>query len=90
MLITFDPAKRAKTLTERGLDFRRAREVFATVHLTRADDRRDYGEERFITAGWLDERIVLVVWTPRGRTRRVISMRKANEREVKALASHLA
>jgi uncharacterized protein len=88
--ITFDSAKRAKTLAERGLDFRRAGEVFATVHLTRGDDRRDYGEERFITAGWLDTRIVLIVWTPRGRARRVISMRKANERESKALAPHLA
>jgi uncharacterized protein len=88
--ITFDSAKRAKTLAERGLDFRRAGEVFATVHLTRGDDRRDCGEERFITAGWLDTRIVLIVWTPRGRARRVISMRKANERESKALAPHLA
>jgi uncharacterized protein len=90
VLITFDPAKRAKTLTERGLDFRRASEVFASVHLTRADERRDYGEPRFITAGWLDERIVLIVWTPRRRARRVISMRRANEREVETLASHLA
>jgi uncharacterized DUF497 family protein len=49
--ITFDQAKRDKTLKARGLDFRRAREVFATTHLTRADDRHEYGEPRFITAG---------------------------------------
>jgi uncharacterized DUF497 family protein len=65
-------------------------EVFANVHLTRADDRDDQAGERFITAGWLDERIVLIVWTPRSRARRVISMRKANERASKALAPHLA
>jgi uncharacterized DUF497 family protein len=53
--ITFDRTKRDKTLKERGLDFRRAREVFATIHLTRPDDRREYGEQRFITAGRLDE-----------------------------------
>ena len=88
--ITFDRTKRAKTLKERGLDFRRAREVFSTTHLTRADDRREYGEPRFITAGRLDDRMVVIVWTPRGRARRVISMRKANEREIKALALHLA
>lgn len=90
MWITFNRAKRAKTLKERGLDFQRSREVFATMHLTRPDNRREYGEQRFITAGRLDDRIVVIVWTPRGRARRVISMRKANEREIKALAPHLA
>lgn len=90
MRITFDRAKREKTLLERGLDFGRAREIFAGIHLTRTDDRRDYGEPRFISAGTLDGRIVILVWTPRGRARRVISMRKANDRESKALAPHLA
>ncbi len=90
MLITFDPAKRAKTLAKRGLDFQRADQIFASIHLTRADDRRDYGEPRFVTAGWLDERIVVIVWTPRGAARRIISMRKANDREVETLSPHLA
>ena len=90
MRITCDSAKRGKTLAERGLDLRRAREVFDGVHLTRPDDRRDYGELRFITAGWLDGRMVVMVWTPRGRARQVISMRKANEREIKALTPQLA
>lgn len=90
MRITFDRAKRDRTLFERGLDFQRARDVFAGPHLTRADDRRDYGELRFISAGKLDGRIVVLVWTPRGRARRIISMRKANERESRRLAPHLA
>jgi hypothetical protein len=38
-----------------------------------------YGEPRFITAGRLDERMVVIAWTPRGIARRVTSMRKANE-----------
>jgi uncharacterized protein len=59
-------------------------------HLTRIDDRRDYGELRFISVGRLEGRIVIIVWTPRGRARRVISMRKANEREIKRLAPQLA
>jgi uncharacterized DUF497 family protein len=87
--ITFDRAKFERTLQERDLDFRRVVEVFDSVHRTRLDDRRDYGEERYITAGLLDGRIVVIVWTPRGRARRVISMRKANAREVKALAPFL-
>ena len=90
MRITCNRAKREKTLRERGLDFRRAREVFDSRHLTFVDDRRDYGELRFITAGWLDERIVVFVWTPRGRAWRVISMRKANEREIKRFTPQLA
>ena len=61
MRITFDPAKRAKALAERGLDFRRALEVFDGLHMTVVDDRRDYGELRFITAGWLDGRLVVFV-----------------------------
>ena len=90
MRVTFDATKYAWTLRERNLDFRRAREVFAGLHLTQADDRWEYGEPRFITAGWLDERVVIFVWTPRGRACRVISMRKANEREIERLAPYLA
>jgi Uncharacterized protein conserved in bacteria len=54
MRITCDPAKRRQSLQERGLDMRRAGEVFAGLHLTRLDDRFDYGETRYVTAGWLD------------------------------------
>jgi hypothetical protein len=64
--------------------------MFAGVHLTLLDERCDYGEQRFITAGLRDERIVILVWTPRGQARHVISMRKANEREIKRFAPHLA
>ena len=53
MRITCDPQKRQRTLRERGLDMRRAKEVFAGLHLTRVDDRFDYGEARFVTVGWL-------------------------------------
>jgi uncharacterized DUF497 family protein len=79
--IAFDPDKREQTLRERGLDFAQAAEVFAGVHFTQVDRRMDYGEERFITVGTLQGRTVVVVWTSRGLTRRIISMRKANARE---------
>jgi hypothetical protein len=89
MRITFDAIKRQFTIDERGLDFARARELFAGLHLTRPDEREDYGEPRFVTAGWLDNRLVILVWTPRGNARRIISMRKANAREVKAITPAL-
>jgi uncharacterized DUF497 family protein len=81
MQIEFDAAKRNKTLAERDLDFARAADVFAGTHLTAPDSRQDYTEDRFITLGHLDERLVVLVWTPRDEVRRIISMRKANDRE---------
>jgi len=81
MQIDFDLDKRDKALAERGLDFARASEVFGGRHFTAEDTREDYSELRYITVGKLDERMVVMVWTPRGEMRRIISMRKANERE---------
>lgn len=81
MAISFDPAKRDETLKERGLDFADAEKVFASLLIENEDDRFDYGEERFVTVGFLGERMVVLVWTPRGEDRHIISMRKANARE---------
>lgn len=89
MEIEFDNAKRDATLDHRGLDFARAAEVFAGVTFTREDDRADYGEARFITIGVLDECMFVIVWTLRGEARRIISMRKANEREQARYQSRL-
>ena len=76
-------AKRAKTLRERGLDFGRATEVFAGLHVTRATHGGRSGENRFITAGYLDGRLIVMVWTPRGDLRHVMSMRYAHAKETK-------
>lgn len=89
MKITFDPAKRAKTQEERGLDFEDAPEVFCGPTVTAQDVRRDYGEERFITFGVLHGREVVLVWTTRGDSRRIISMRYANEREIARFESRM-
>ena len=55
--------------------------MFDGRHFTGQDSRQDYEEDRFITVGLLDTRLVVLVWTPRGEARRIISMRKANDRE---------
>jgi len=81
MRITYDPQKREKTLTERGLDFEDAPQVFSGDVFENLDDRRDYGEVRWQTMGLLNGRLVMVVWTPRGRARHIISMWKCNDRE---------
>jgi uncharacterized DUF497 family protein len=79
--ITFDEEKRALTLRERGLDFNEAAEVFAGRNATIADERKDYGESRYITAGLVRGRLVVLVWTPRDDGRRIISMRHAHGKE---------
>ncbi len=59
----------------------RAEEEFAGATLTVEDDRQDYSEERFITIGFLDGTMVILVWTPRANAQRIISLRHANDRE---------
>lgn len=89
MKIECDPAKRARTLAERGLDMDRAGEVFDLPHLTVADQRQEHSEERFVTVGHLDGRMVVLAWTWRGQNIRVMSMRKANVREQRRFGSRL-
>jgi uncharacterized DUF497 family protein len=79
--ITFDPPKHQTALRERGLNFADATIVFAGPTITVQDTRRDYGEARFQTVGFLADRMVMVVWTPRDEARHVMSMRKCNDRE---------
>ena len=86
MRVTFDPVKRAKTLTERGLDFLDAALIFAGVTIEIEDTRKNYGEKRVICYGLLAGRVVVVGYTPRGADRHVFSMRKANEREKARIA----
>jgi uncharacterized DUF497 family protein len=86
--LTFDPAKRAKTLAERGLDFEDAAIVFGGVTVEIEDMRRSYGEPRIICYGLLAGGMVVVGYTPRGNARHIFSMRKANEREKSRLAPY--
>ena len=83
MRISFDPAKAERTRRERSIDFRDAVKVFAGPTYTARDVRFDYPEPegRFITAGLLEGRMMIVVWTPAEGGRHIISMRKANDRE---------
>ena len=58
-----------------------AESVFAGPTLTDEDARLAYSEQRFQTVGYLEGRMVMVVWTPRDDARHIIAMRKCNERE---------
>lgn len=86
MKLSWDEFKRQATLADRGLDFGRADELFdaSNFNYTIEDLRCDYGENLYITFGLVNERLCVVVWTPRNEGRHIISMRKANDREQKS------
>jgi hypothetical protein len=90
MEIEFDPDKRLRTLVDRGLDMAHAFRVFGTDNVTAQDERFAYNEARYITVGYLNDRMVVVVWTMRDDIRRIISLRKANEREQEKFGKRLA
>ena len=84
--VTFDPTKRLVTLQERGLDFATdAEKLFAGDAATFVDDRFDYGEVRRLTIGWMNGRMVVMVWTDRPPNRHIISMRYCHAKEAKKL-----
>lgn len=82
MELEWDEAKRQKTLEMRGLDFADAAFVFDGDVLDIEDARKDYGECRIVTFGHLNGRMTTITWTLRGDKRRIISMRKAHEKEI--------
>ena len=88
MRIAFDPAKRMRTLQERGLDFADASVVFEGTTIELDDSCKDYGERRIICYGLLSGRLVVIGYTPRGKARHIFSMRKANDREESRLAPY--
>mgnify|MGYP006435531697 FL=1 len=65
----------------RGIDFDYAARIFDNEYIEWQDERYDYGEPRFIVLGKIDNQIHTVVYTWRGGRRRIISARKANQRE---------
>lgn len=84
MQFEFDEAKAQSNREKHGLSFELAAYVFADPNRIELPDlRRAYGEERFITIGAIQGRVVVVVYTCRDGAIRLISARKANAREQK-------
>lgn len=82
MLVTFDPRKNATNIAERGIPFRLALRLDWSSALVAEDRRKDYGERRFQAVGYIDGRLHVLLFTPRPPALHVISLRKANDREV--------
>lgn len=87
MKVSYDPGKNARNIAERSLSFELAHEFDWETAIIWRDTRRDYGEERFIALGRIGERVHSLVFTRRSDTIHVISLRKANRREVRRYES---
>lgn len=84
MHFEWDEDKSERCFTERGFDFTYvARVFFDSNRVVKADTRRSYGEERYQVMGRVEQRLFVLVYTPRQGAMRIISARKANQREVK-------
>ena len=83
MKIDFDPIKNEKNIRERGIPFERVAEVDFNTALVFPDTRKEYGETRYIALCYLDQRLHVLCFTETETGIRVISFRKANEREAK-------
>jgi uncharacterized DUF497 family protein len=83
MEVSFDPEKDARNRRERGFSLAFGSDVIRNMVTTRIDKRHDYGEVRRIAYGYVEERLFVCVYTLREDTLRIISVRKANEREVR-------
>ncbi len=81
MKFEWDEEKRQINLQKHGIDFLDAAECFEAAMYVRLDTRRDYGENRFVAIGLLRSEVVTVVYTMRGETIRLISLRRATRTE---------
>ncbi len=81
MRFSWHESKRQTALKKRGLDFAQAEQVFLGPTFTFEDDRKDYGEQRWVTLGLLREKVVVIVHTETDNEIRVISMREADKDE---------
>jgi uncharacterized DUF497 family protein len=82
MLCGWDDRKAAQNVAKHGVPFDYAARISLDPYrLDTEDTRRDYGENRRLTLGKIEGRLFAVAYTPRGPVIRLISARKANERE---------
>ncbi|WP_040011590.1 BrnT family toxin [Desulfotignum phosphitoxidans] len=84
MEFEWDPDKSDRCYEERGFDFAHAAQgFFDPDRIVIKDNRYDYGENRYLMISKIQERVFVVIFTPRDNAIRIISARKANQREVK-------
>jgi len=88
-MFVWDEAKRRLNLRKHGIDFMDAEKIFRGVTFTAEDDSADYGEQRFLTLGLLEDQVVSVAHTEQGEEIRIISIRKATKNEARFYFSQI-
>ena len=85
MKLEYDQKKSTSNKADknRNIGFEAAHEFDWDTCIEQRDSRYDYDELRFVSYGYIGERLHVIVWTPRGKSKRIISLRKANKREQK-------
>lgn len=78
----WDETKRQANLAKHGVDFLAVTGFDWSTATIEPDLRTDYGEDRFKCIGRIGERLFVLIYSPRGERRRLISLRKANLREI--------
>ncbi|MEY3944771.1 MAG: hypothetical protein RL697_784 [Pseudomonadota bacterium] len=89
MRIEFDPVKDARNLEKHGVSLVMASELDWEAALVWLDDRFEYGELRMIALAPKTETVYFVAYVDRPEARRIISLRRANRREVKHYVENL-
>lgn len=85
-MFEWDEEKRKRNLQKHGIDFVDAKEIWTRYHFELPSGQSTHGEHRRLAIGKLDGRMVTVVFTLRGDTRRLISARYARQKEKEAYA----
>ena len=81
--VSFDPAKNERNIASRGISFEVAEQFEWDTAMIAEDLRWEYGERRFQVLGFIAGRLHAMVFTPRAGKIHVISLRKANRREMR-------
>jgi len=88
-MISFDPDKDKANIKKHGISLAKAELMEWGEAFTWQDDRRDYGEVRLVALAPIDDRLYCCVYVERGVDKRIISLRKANQREFDHYAENI-
>ena len=88
MDVAFDPVKDAENVRKHGISLARASDFEIGSAFTVIDDRKDYGEVRLLSIGYIGDEIHVLIFTMRGVRVRAISLRSANRKECKRYAEN--
>lgn len=89
VIYEWDETKRAVNIADHGIDFTVAEGFDWNSVVINVDDREDYGELREIATGFVGVRLHVLVFTRRGDRIRIISLRKADKKDVQVYVEEI-